>query len=1342
MSTYRRYFTFQRAAVPLLALILLVMSYPRELAGESAPTVETLAAFNVTYDSASLAGTINPNGLYTFYYFEWGSTASYGHSTEQTAIGFEQSLFPQQSVINGLLRASTTYHFRIVATNSAGTSYGQDAVFTTQQLPSGGPLVITQEASNITSNSATLNGVVNPNGVSTSFWYTYKADNYSGATLWPIPLGSGTSDIPLSFDLTGLVPYTTYHFMYVASSGGVVITGGDMIFTTLPGLAPPLAQTGYPSIVSPNSATLTGSVHPTGLDTSVYFRWGTTPAYGNVTATQSIGSGTSYVRVTADLQGLLPDTSYYYQVVASNILGTTYADGRQFKTPPLPPSPTGITDPASYISFSSVHLNATVNPHGLRAQVVFQWGTSLAYGHETPPIPVPLIYTDWHAEFELTGLLPNTAYHYRVVITSSAGTLIGGDSTFTTVNGGAAPTAVNLSPSNVTSNSATLFGLVNPNGLGTTAYFCWGTSAAYGNTTAPQDIGSGMDPFPAYADLTGLLPNTTYHYQVVASNSLGTTSASSDKTFTTLAPGDAPPIVTTGQPTDITAHSARFNAIVNPNGLVTTGYFIWGTALNEFQTAPRPFGNELYNMLFPFSMLGLQPNTTYHYRAVATNNLGTTSGADVYFETLSYVSSPTIAGFNLPIDITPNSATVNDWVNPNSLETTVYFRWGTSTAYGNSIVPQSIGSGQVSVQVTQDLTGLSPDTTYHFQTVATNSMGTVSGRDVVFTTPPVDCPEKFIDLGTGSNGMLSPSSCHSVVKGALWYADRYFFTVFAGQPISISVSSSEIDTYVSLLKGGLVIASNDNGGGGSDSRIPPTTGFLTLSEAGTYTIEVTSAASGTSGNYSLLLKLPPGPLFSRDLSLLGGGAGSTSTTGAGKSVRAGFATGTTRSKKSSALDVSSSPYGTAIFSVTQNGVVVSEAGVPSSPPTTRARIFVDYQPNVPAKTGQRNAGEISINTGFAIVNQGSETANIRFELRDSGVVVAQGNSTLPLNQHRALFLNELSQMAFDFKLPGTFNGYGTLDLLSDQPLAVLGLRLTTNQRGETLITTTPIADLNQSPAQSPLYFPHFADGGGYKTMVMLMNTSNAVEKGDLRIRSNQGQPLPVHATGSFLSEIPYSIQPGNSYVYLTDGAAGTVDTGSVQIIPHPGTSTPVGAAVLSYSVAGTLVTETGIPSATPTNHARIYVDRSGGHNTGLAIAAPDASPIHVTLAAYQENGVTSMGSGTCDLTGNGHDARFANEFIPGLPDGFTGVLDIFSPTPFIALTLRSLTNIRNDFLLTTFPIADASQPAPNLLIFPQIADGGGYQTQFILISTGGGSDATLNFFGDDGAPLAIGKRAR
>ena len=76
-------------------------------------------------------------------------------------------------------------------------------------------------------------------------------------------------------------------------------------------------------------------------------------------------------------------------------------------------------------------------------------------------------------------------------------------------------------------------------------------------------------------------------------------------------------------------------------------------------------------------------------------------------------------------------------------------------------------------------------------------------------------------------------------------------------------------------------------------------------------------------------------------------------------------------------------------------------------------------------------------------------------------------------------------------------------------------------------------------------------------------------------------------------------------------------------------------------------------------------------------------PLSVMLRTYQGDGNTTAGdqAATLDLPGNGHKARFVWEWIPGLPAGFRGVLDISAATPFAALTLRTLMNQRGDFLL-------------------------------------------------------------
>jgi hypothetical protein len=94
------------------------------------PVVTTNPATNVTASSARLSGWLDPHGLTTSHYFQYGRTTNYGNKTpNQTSTG--NSYQNVSATISGL-SAQTTYHFRIVATNSVGTRYSSDRTFTTQ----------------------------------------------------------------------------------------------------------------------------------------------------------------------------------------------------------------------------------------------------------------------------------------------------------------------------------------------------------------------------------------------------------------------------------------------------------------------------------------------------------------------------------------------------------------------------------------------------------------------------------------------------------------------------------------------------------------------------------------------------------------------------------------------------------------------------------------------------------------------------------------------------------------------------------------------------------------------------------------------------------------------------------------------------------------------------------------------------------------------------------------------------------------------------------------------------------------------------------------------------------
>jgi hypothetical protein len=146
---------------------------------------------------------------------------------------------------------------------------------------------------------------------------------------------------------------------------------------------------------------------------------------------------------------------------------------------------------------------------------------------------------------------------------------------------------------------------------------------------------------------------------------------------------------------------------------------------------------------------GLAPNTTYHFRVSATSSGGTSHGPDQTFKTSAAAPSAATAAAT---SVTHTGATLNGTVNAHNASTTVTFEYGATTAYGSTVTAdQSPVIGSSSIPTSKVITGLAPNTTYHYRVAAVNAGGTVYGLDQSFTTPA----ETFYSLtvltgGTGS----------------------------------------------------------------------------------------------------------------------------------------------------------------------------------------------------------------------------------------------------------------------------------------------------------------------------------------------------------------------------------------------------------------------------------------------------------------------------------------------------------------------------------------------------------------------------------------------------------------
>ena len=196
------------------------------------------------------------------------------------------------------------------------------------------------------------------------------------------------------------------------------------------------------------------------------------------------------------------------------------------------PLPTVTTGPASSIAQTSATLNGTVNPNGTAVtSCEFQYGTSSAYGQSMPcaqtPAQIGSGKTPAPVSANLTGVQPDTTYHFRLVVGNAGGTSDGADQSF------GPPAVEHMFTSDVTPTSFALNAQIDPHASATTYHFEYGTSSSYGTSVPVPDAGiAAGSPQTVTQRLTDLTAGTTYHWRVVAANASGTTT-SGDHIFTT-----------------------------------------------------------------------------------------------------------------------------------------------------------------------------------------------------------------------------------------------------------------------------------------------------------------------------------------------------------------------------------------------------------------------------------------------------------------------------------------------------------------------------------------------------------------------------------------------------------------------------------------------------------------------------------------------------------------------------------------------------------------------------------------------------------------------------------------
>ncbi len=227
------------------------------------PAATTGAASDLTLTSATVAGTVDANGSPTTWYVEYGTTTSYGLTTATKDAGDGNAPVPITAALTGLT-SDTTYHYRTVATNAAGTARGADRSLRTVRPPTPlAPTASTGAIADLGPRGVTLTGSVNPRGTATRYRFEWGTGTSLNRATAYVAAGAGTAAIPVATSLA-LEPNTRYSYRVVATNAAGTARGGRRSFTSP--RAPALLTTALRSNRVPygDTAVLSGSATSAG----------------------------------------------------------------------------------------------------------------------------------------------------------------------------------------------------------------------------------------------------------------------------------------------------------------------------------------------------------------------------------------------------------------------------------------------------------------------------------------------------------------------------------------------------------------------------------------------------------------------------------------------------------------------------------------------------------------------------------------------------------------------------------------------------------------------------------------------------------------------------------------------------------------------------------------------------------------------------------------------------------------------------------------------------------------------------------------------------------------------
>jgi hypothetical protein len=540
--------TTARLLLTTLTTLLVLLATTTTALAAGAPTVTTGAVSEVRRSSARVCGTVNPNGENTTYsfHYEYYENGFVQEATPIEPAGAGETPVEVCATITGL-KVREFYKYWLEAQNASGTQDGEENSFLTQGAVE---RVKVEPATNMTRNGATtevtLNGSFEPNGYDTHYYFEYWEVGDASAAVRTPTLDAGEAEEVVHVHATINVQTNHSYEFQVEAENTFGVTGPP---SQLSFEAPAVegVQTLPATAVEAESATVHGMLEPNGYDTQYYFACTIgfdehTVFYAPERPGGDAGSSSESKSVEAQLDDLSGNTSYNCRLVTKNSLGDTVGEDVSVYTRNAAPNVDTVHPAAADVTPTSA---AIVGQVGTQNEATTYWVEYVDASGYQPTAVNP--YSDGatsavsklKAEVRksyiaagLNDLSPSTEYHYRVVAENGTGVTYGPDYTLTTVP----PTPPDVMTGDATGISATgaiLHGTVNAENLHTSYEFEIGGSASYDGAQIFGNAGSGSQAEEVQTALQFLVPGTTYHYRILATNVDGTTYGA-DHTFTTL----------------------------------------------------------------------------------------------------------------------------------------------------------------------------------------------------------------------------------------------------------------------------------------------------------------------------------------------------------------------------------------------------------------------------------------------------------------------------------------------------------------------------------------------------------------------------------------------------------------------------------------------------------------------------------------------------------------------------------------------------------------------------------------------------------------------------------------